>query len=99
MFLLSVNHFIMFCLDSMLDGTPTLRMNEFVLAALDKGKIPLDLVQGEKPGAVQVEEVEFVVDATVKQHVETAKQAFTDVIKQHDLKVRLLGAIKILSEG
>lgn len=76
--------------DSMLDGTPTLRMNEFVLAALESGKIPLDLVSGEKPGKVEIEELEFVVDDKIKGLVEGAKKNFADSLSKHDLKVRFL---------
>jgi carnitine O-acetyltransferase len=71
----------------MLDGTPTLRMNEFVLAALDAGKIDLDLGPGEKPGKVEIQELEFVVDDKIRGLVEGARKNFADSLSRHDLKV------------
>jgi len=75
--------------DSMLDGTPTLRMNEFVLAALEAGKISLDLdPETEKPAQkAEVEELEFVLDDKAEAFIESSKKAFATELKRHDLKV------------
>lgn len=73
----------------MLDGTPTLRMNEFVLAALENNKIPLDLSSEERPGEVKVDELEFVVDEKVRRFAERARKNFSDNVGKHDLKVSL----------
>lgn len=73
---------------SMLDGTPTLRMNEFVLAALDKGKIPLELSESErKSSPLTVEEVKFETDGKIVEYVKKAEERFKEDVGRHDLKV------------
>lgn len=72
---------------SMLDGTPTVRMNEFVLAALDKGKIPLTLESNEQPGQISVEEIEFSLDTRAKSYISSAETALAKDVARHDLKV------------
>jgi carnitine O-acetyltransferase len=81
--------------DSMLDGTPTLRMNEFVLAALEAGKISLDLDPAtEKPAQkAEVEELEFVLDDKAEAFIEGSKKAFATELKRHDLKVSPRGGV------
>ena len=73
----------------MLDGTPTLRMNEFVLAALEAGKISLDLESATEKAAQkpEVEELEFVLDDKAESFIEGSKKAFATELKRHDLKV------------
>lgn len=71
----------------MLDGTPTLRMNEFVLGALDKGKIELELSSGRNSTPLQVEEIKFDTDSTVEGHVKTAVDNFSKIISEHELIV------------
>jgi carnitine O-acetyltransferase len=71
----------------MLDGTPTLRMNEFVLGALDKGKIELELSSGKNTAPLQPEELVFTTDSTVEGHVQTAINNFSKVLAEHELIV------------
>ncbi len=73
----------------MLDGTPTLRMNEFVLAALDKGKISLELPKSQSGSSSPLKpaEVTFVTDKTIKRAVEEAYKGFGEVMGAHDLQV------------
>lgn len=78
--------------DSMLDGTPTLRMNEFMLAGIEKGQIPLELPEGEKATSKMPEPQEIVIemDNKLKSAVAKSKQGFADEMSQQDLKVGLL---------
>ena len=75
--------------DSMLDGTPTLRMNEFMLGGLDKGVIPLELESGEKNTAPmpKPEEIVFELDNHLEGVVAKSKQGFTEEMALQDLKV------------
>jgi hypothetical protein len=74
----------------MLDGTPTLRMNEFILGSLDKGVIPLELEGGEKnPAAMpKPEEIVFELDNHLETVISKSKQGFTEEMALQDLKVR-----------
>ena len=82
-------------IDSMLDGTPTLRLNEFMLAGIEKGQIPLELPAGEKSGAEMPapQEVVFEMDEKLKSAVAKSYQGFGQEMAQQDLKVRLLSCV------
>jgi carnitine O-acetyltransferase len=73
----------------MLDGTPTLRMNEFMLAGIEKGQIPLELPEGEKATSKmpQPEEVVFEMDSKLKSALAKSYQGFGEEMAQQDLKV------------
>jgi hypothetical protein len=77
--------------DSMLDGTPTLRMNEFMLAGIEKGQIPLELPESEKNSAPMPSphEVVFEMDHKLKSAVAKSYQGFGEEMAQQDLKVSL----------
>lgn len=79
--------------DSMLDGTPTIRMNEFMLASLEAGKIPLELPEGEKAKTPmsKPEEIVFELDAHLKGLVEKSKKGFAEEMALQDLKVSSTG--------
>lgn len=73
---------------SMLDGTPTLRMNDFVLTSLDKGKIDLELPAEERNKEPLVpEEIKFVTDAQVESAVKKALNGFAEVMGEHEIRV------------
>ncbi|WWD06397.1 hypothetical protein V865_004487 [Kwoniella europaea PYCC6329] len=74
---------------SMLDGTPTLRLNEFTLASLQAGKIPLELPENEKSKdpMPKPEEVEFVLDEKLKGIVEKSRKGFGEEMGLQDLKM------------
>ncbi|KAG6834395.1 hypothetical protein H0H93_009925 [Arthromyces matolae] len=73
---------------SCMDGTPTLRMNEFILAALAKGKVdlgpPLDPSTTLRPPT----EVEFTFTREVLALVKESEQNFDDLIAKHDMQVQ-----------
>ena len=74
---------------SCMDGTPTLRMNEFALASLAAKKV--DLGPPRMPetgkGLPAPTELKFVVDETINKHVKEAEIAFGNLISQHDMHV------------
>ncbi|WWD22640.1 hypothetical protein CI109_107133 [Kwoniella shandongensis] len=74
---------------SMLDGTPTLRLNEFMLASIAQGKIPLELPEGEKAKSpiAKPEEIVFELDDKAKKVVEESKKGFGEEMKLQDLKM------------
>ncbi|CAE6351603.1 unnamed protein product [Rhizoctonia solani] len=71
---------------SCMDGTPTLRMNEFVLASLAKGKVDhgSTTVSSNLPAP---KEITFELDSTSKSHIQTATKNFNTLVGQHDLHV------------
>jgi carnitine O-acetyltransferase len=72
----------------MLDGTPTLRLNEFILASLDKGVIPLELPAAEQAkGSLAATEVKFELDAKMKDIVEKSRKGFADEMAKQDLEM------------
>ncbi|KAF9457441.1 acyltransferase ChoActase/COT/CPT [Collybia nuda] len=72
---------------SCMDGTPTLRMNEFVLATLGAGKVDLGPVENGNRQAPKAEELVFAVDDTVKGLVRDAESRFDTLVGAHDLHV------------
>ncbi|KAK4686029.1 hypothetical protein P7C73_g4101, partial [Tremellales sp. Uapishka_1] len=73
---------------SLLDGTPTLRMNEFVLAGVDKGVIPLELPEGEKSTTPMPapEELNFELDGHLRELIKKSQDGFAEEIGLQDLK-------------
>lgn len=73
----------------MLDGTPTLRLNEFILASTDSKKIPLELDSSEtsRRSTTEPEELKFELDDKIKQIVAQSKREFEEEMEKQDLKV------------
>jgi carnitine O-acetyltransferase len=75
-----------------MDGTPTLRMNEFMLATLATGKADLGPPRTASTGTELPEptELKFTLDGTgqVKRLVKEAEDRFDALISAHDLHVR-----------
>lgn len=73
----------------MLDGTPTLRLNEFILASTDSKKIPLELDSSEtsRRSKTEPEELKFELDGKLKQIVVQSKREFEEEMEKQDLKV------------
>lgn len=75
---------------SLLDGTPTLRMNEFVLASLALDKIdlePKERASWAKEGR-KTEELEWVLDEQAKKDVEEAGRQHRQLMGEHTMEVR-----------
>ena len=73
-----------------MDGTPTLRMNEFVLASLALNKIGLGPARTKETGNDLPEptELKFEVNDQVKRLVKEAESRFDELVSKHDLHVR-----------
>ncbi|KIY45195.1 acyltransferase ChoActase/COT/CPT [Fistulina hepatica ATCC 64428] len=70
---------------SCMDGTPTLRMNEFVLASLVLGKADLGTPSGET--LPPPTELKFVLDDAVQRDINDAETRFDELVAKHDLHV------------
>ncbi|KZP01384.1 acyltransferase ChoActase/COT/CPT [Calocera viscosa TUFC12733] len=70
---------------SAMDGTPTLRMNEFVLAALAAGKFP-DAAPTDGEGNAP-EELVFELDDNVRGMIKESERMFDEVMAKHDMHV------------
>ncbi len=75
-----------------MDGTPTLRMNEFILSALHHGKVDLGspTVRQELPAP---KELAFELDATAKKNISEAEKHFDELVASQDLHVRRMTLI------
>ena len=74
---------------SCMDGTPTLRMNEFALASLAAKKVDLGPPRTPETGKglPTPTELKFIVNDTVSRHVKEAEIAFESLVGQHDMHV------------
>jgi carnitine O-acetyltransferase len=74
---------------SCMDGTPTLRMNEFALAAIARKKIDLGPERTSETGARLPAPVQlkFVINDQVRQLVHSAEEHFDKLVSNHDLHV------------
>ena len=70
---------------SCMDGTPTLRLNEFVLASLAAGKVDLGAETGADLPAPT--ELAFTLDAKTRGLVADAEGHFDALVGQHDMEV------------
>lgn len=74
---------------SCMDGTPTLRMNEFALASLAAKKVNLGPPRTPETGKglPTPAELKFIVNETVSKRVKDAEIAFNKLVGQHDMHV------------
>ncbi|KAH7913979.1 acyltransferase ChoActase/COT/CPT [Hygrophoropsis aurantiaca] len=74
---------------SSMDGTPTLRMNEFILASLAANKVDLGAPRAHATGAnlPQPQELKFELDRTAQTYVNNACQHFDELVGKHDMAV------------
>lgn len=71
-----------------MDGTTTLRMNEFILATLAGGKADLGPTTISNPSSLpEPEQLNFKLNDTVKSLITGASQRFDDLVSKHDLHV------------
>lgn len=71
---------------SCMDGTPTLRMTEFLLGALAHGKVDLGTPRKDATLAPPTE-LPFVLDSATQAHVAKAEAAFDALVGAHDMAV------------
>lgn len=74
---------------SCMDGTPTLRMTEFQLAALAHNKVDLGAPRAPSTGASlpPPTELAFVLDASTRSHIAKAEEHFDKLVGSHDMEV------------
>ena len=74
---------------SCMDGTPTLRMNEYILATVTLGRADLGPERNSQTGKdlPQPEELVFEVNGKVEKLVEGAAERFDELIAKHDMHV------------
>ena len=71
---------------SCMDGTPTLRLNEFILAALAAGKV--DLSPAPASAALEPpQELTFTLDGKTREYIAQAEKNFDTLVGQHDMEV------------
>ena len=74
---------------SCMDGTPTLRMTEFIIGALTHNKIDLGPARTESTGSSlpAPTEITFTIDAKTKANIAQAEKDFDELVGQHDMEV------------
>ncbi|KAH9927061.1 acyltransferase ChoActase/COT/CPT [Amylocystis lapponica] len=74
---------------SCMDGTPTLRLNEFALASLAQGKIDLSPARTADTGKSleAPKELTFVLDAKSHENIKQAEKAFDELVGKHEMEV------------
>ncbi|KAJ4481958.1 acyltransferase ChoActase/COT/CPT [Lentinula aciculospora] len=74
---------------SCMDGTPTLRMNEFILAAIAQEKINLGPPRTSEVAALlrRPTEIKFTLNDEVREAVASAEERFDKLVADHDLHV------------
>ena len=72
---------------SCMDGTPTLRMNEFILASIAYGKVDLNHTRAYASKLPEVEELVFELDDKVRKAIKDAEARFDELVGKHDLEV------------
>lgn len=90
--------------DSMLDGTPTLRLSEFVMGSIDKGVIPMELPDGEKNTSPmpKPEEIVFELDKHLEGVIAKSQKGFEEEMSLQDLKagpLTVLSARRLMIDG
>jgi carnitine O-acetyltransferase len=70
-----------------MDGTPTLRMNEFLLASIASGKVDLGPTRVNASRLPGVEELVFELDDKVQKAIKDAEARFDELVGKHDLQV------------
>lgn len=72
-----------------MDGTPTLRMNEFMLASLAANKVDLGPGRTGSTGATlgAPTELKFEVDARCRGYIDAACEHFDALVGAHEMQV------------
>lgn len=74
-----------------MDGTPTLRMNEFMLASLAANKIDLGPARTASTGAnlAAPTELQFELDMRCRGYIDEACKHFDALVGQEEMQVRM----------
>jgi carnitine O-acetyltransferase len=73
---------------SCMDGTPTLRMTEFMLASLGAGKINHGEATVSKEKLPQPKELQWVLDDKARLYIQEAEKNFDELVGSHEMEVR-----------
>lgn len=78
-----------------MDGTPTLRLNEFMLASLAANKIDLGPARDENTGLTLAspQEIKFELDDKCKEAIKGSEQRFDELVGKHDLHVSSVNSL------
>jgi carnitine O-acetyltransferase len=72
---------------STMDGTPTLRLNDFCISALAAGKIDLGSESADAASLAEPKEISFKLNKDVESHILSAMRSFDTLKSKHDLAV------------
>lgn len=74
---------------SCMDGTPTLRLNEFLIASLSHGKIDLgpDRTPDSGKDLPQPTPLPFILDSKSHENIKKSEAAFDKLVGAHDMEV------------
>lgn len=72
---------------SCMDGTPTLRMNEFILAPLALNKIDLNGPSSSTGPLPPPTELKFILPPPLLAHIDSSSKSFDTLINSHSLRV------------
>ncbi|KAI0087716.1 acyltransferase ChoActase/COT/CPT [Irpex rosettiformis] len=74
---------------SCMDGTPTLRMTEFIIGALTNNKIDLGPARSPSTGSSlpAPTELSFTIDSKTKSNIAQAEKSFNELVGKHDMEV------------
>lgn len=84
-----------------MDGTPTLRMNEFMLASLTANKVDLGLARTASTGASLAvpTELKFELDARCRGYIDAACEHFDVLVGQHEMQVSFMHVVSRVGAG
>ena len=71
---------------SMMDGTPTLRLNDYVCDMIAAGKVQVDS-ESIRSHLPEPETIKFTLSSEVEEKIGEAQKHFRDLIGKHDLRV------------
>ncbi|KAF8326968.1 acyltransferase ChoActase/COT/CPT [Cantharellus anzutake] len=71
---------------SCMDGTPTLRMNEFIISSVARGKVDHGS-PSVRPNIPQPKEVTFKLDAKTNKYIIEATEHYNELVAQHSMDV------------
>ncbi|KAI5122447.1 hypothetical protein M0805_008759 [Coniferiporia weirii] len=72
---------------SCMDGTPTLRLNEYMLASLAAGKVDLGAPEVRAEGLEKPKEITFELDDKAKTYIKQAETNFDKLVEKHEMLV------------
>jgi len=72
-----------------MDGTPTLRMNEFIVSSVARGNVDHGPEHNfVRPNIPPPEELKFVLNDEVQRYIKDAEKHYDELVGAHDMHVR-----------